>query len=76
MGYKEPFTLYQRKANKIKIIWYYMTYDEFGNRTSGKSTVQTSKAAAKQYVIELIKKGALVTKRNPTFSNYAENWWI
>ena len=76
MGYKEPFTLYPRKANKGKIIWYYRTYDEFGNRTFGKSTGQTSKAAAKQYVVELIKKGALVTKGNPTFSKYAENWWI
>jgi len=47
MGYKQPYNLYPRKTKGGKIIWYYRTYDDGGNRTSGKSTGQTSKTAAR-----------------------------
>jgi hypothetical protein len=76
MGYRESFTLYPRKATNGKRIWYYRIYDEFGRRTSGKSTGQTIKAAARQCVIELIKKGGPVAKKDTTFEKYAENWWV
>ena len=37
--------LYSRKDKGGKWIWYYRTYDKFGIRATGKSIVQTSKAA-------------------------------
>lgn len=76
MGYRDPFSLYPRKTKGGKIIWYYRTYDEYGKRTSGKSTGQINNSSARHYVTELIKKGALTTKGNITFSKFSEDWWI
>jgi integrase len=71
------YDLYPRQKTKHgRKIWYYRTYNEYGKRTSGKSTGQTSKTAAKEYVINLIKKDVLTTKGNPTFAEYAQDWWI
>ena len=76
MTYQDRFDLYPRKARGGKKIWYYRVYDEHGSRSSGKTTHQTRKTAARQFVINLIKKGALITKENPTFEEYARDWWI
>ena len=76
MVYREPFTLYPRKAKNGKKVWYYRIYNEHGERTSGRSTGQTSKAAARQYVIDLIKKGGPLRNKDKTFNKYAEDWWV
>ena len=48
MRLKQPYSLYKRKLKSGKEVYYYQTYDEFGNRTSGKSTGQATKTAATQ----------------------------
>ena len=68
--------LYPRKTKNGKKTWYYRTYNEYGKRTSGKSTGQTSKSAAKEYVINLIKTNVLTTKGNPVFAEYVQGWWV
>jgi integrase len=74
--YREPFTLYPRNTRNGKKVWYYRVYNEYGERTSGRSTGQTSKAAARQYVIDLIKKGGPLRNKDITFNKYAEDWWL
>jgi len=48
------FTLWDVQNNSFLFtrdngIWYYMTYDAFGKRTTKKSTGQTNKTAANKY---------------------------
>jgi len=73
---KEPFTLYSRKTNDGRNVWYYRTYDEYGIRTHGYSTAQTNKTAARMYCMRLYKEGKLIPDSNITFDVYTENWWI
>ena len=76
MRYKEPFTIFPRKNKTGKSVLYYQTYDESGKRTTARSTGQTSKAAARTYVIELLKSGKLVPKKDPIFRDYVSSWWL
>ena len=76
MRYKEPYTLYPVSKNGGKAIYYYRTYDENGKRTSGKSTGQTSKGAARTYVDQLIREGRFSTNKDKTFGEYSDGWWI
>jgi len=73
---KEPFTLYSRKTKDGRDVWYYRTYDEYGIRTHGYSTGETSKTVAKMYCMKLYKEGRLIPDSNILFSIYAENWWV
>jgi len=56
---QDRFDLYPRKTINGENLWYYRVYDEKGNRSSGKSTGQADKIAARQYVIDLIKRGGV-----------------
>jgi len=71
---REPFTLYSRKNKKGENVWYYRITDDTG-RSTGRSTFQTSKTAARTYVVNLIKDGKLPQK-DPRFSDFARDWWI
>ena len=51
-------------------IWYYRTYDEFGNRTNGKTTGKTSKTLAEKYCIELFKNDLLIPDSSMKLSDY------
>jgi len=62
--YREAFTLYCRKKHGQK-VWYWRTYDEYGDRTPGRSTGQTSKTLATRYVMELYRQGRLVPSADP-----------
>ncbi len=73
--YKESFTLYPRPRPKGPPVWYYRTYDEFGERTSGHSTGLTSKTLARQYCMELYRQGRLTPSSDPYFRDYAAPWW-
>ncbi len=75
MRYREPFTIFPRKNKSGKSVLYFQTYDENGKRTTARSTGQTSKAAARTYVIELLKAGNLVPKKDPIFKDYVSSWW-
>ncbi len=75
MRHREPYTIFPRKKKTGKSVFYYQTYDESGKRTTARSTGQTSKAAARTYVIELLKSGRLVPDKDPIFKDYVSNWW-
>ena len=76
MRHRQLYTLYTVQKNNGKKVYYYRTYDENGKRTSGKSTFQTSKEAARQYVDNLLSKGLLSSGPEIVFEKYAEDWWI
>jgi hypothetical protein len=76
MHYREPFTVFPRKTSKNRSVWYYRTYDEDGNRTTARSTGQTSKSAARAYCRELDKQGMLKPTKDISFAQFAEGWWI
>jgi integrase len=79
MRIRETYSLYKRKVPSGECVFYYRTYDEFGLRTCGHSTGQTSKTAAREFCNALLKAGNLVPgKRGRTFKNfkdYATDWW-
>lgn len=72
----KPFHLYKRPTRKKnKYIYYVQFYDEDGNRLSGRSTGQTTKAAAETWTYEQLKRGYIKTPKNITFGQYAQDWW-
>ena len=73
--YREPFSLFARKTKKGK-IWYYRSYDEYGNRTVGRSTGETSKTRARQYCCKLLLEGRIVPTKEISFAAYTTNWWL
>jgi len=77
MRVKEAFSLFPRKLKSGKVVFYYQCYDESGNRSSGLSTGQTTKTAARAYCMRLYREGNLfpVKQYIPTFEEYAHNWW-
>jgi hypothetical protein len=66
------FHLYKRPTSKEKkYVYYCRFYDpETGERLPGRSTGQTSKAAAENWAFEQIQKGKVVSHKsiNPDFS--------
>ncbi len=74
--YRQPFSLFSRKTKFGKKIWYYRTYDEYGQRTNGISTGCESKTRAHQYCMKLYRDDLLVPSADPFFRIFAENWWI
>ena len=73
--YKQNFSLYPRKLANGAIVWYYRTYTPDGIRTTGKSTMCSSKAKARMFCEELIRNNLLFDGSNLTFGMYAENWF-
>lgn len=63
MRFREPFSLYPRKSADGKLIYYYRTYTEKGDRTIGRSTGQTSKSGARKVCLELWKKNKLIPEK-------------
>ena len=72
----KPFNLYRRPTRNDKWIYYVQFYDDTWKRLTGKSTGQTSKAAAEAWAYEQLKNGRVITKKNITFGQYARDWWI
>jgi len=74
---RNDFTLYGRKVPSGKRVYYYYTYDEYGNRRGPWTTGLTSKTAARNYCHSLLKKGALIkdTKSTSLFKDYAADFW-
>jgi hypothetical protein len=72
---KKKFYLYKRQLKKGYI--YYVQYiDEYGNLLPGRSTGQTSKAAAEAWSNDRLQKGFISPDKNVAFSVYAQDWWI
>jgi integrase len=78
MRLKEAFSVFPRKLTSGKIVFYYQCYDENGCRSSGLSTGQVTKTAARAYCMQLYREGVLFPSAKlhiPTFEEYARNWW-
>jgi len=75
MPYK-PFTLYKRHITDGKHIYNVRFRDEEGNRLPGRSTSQTSKAAAENWAFKQLNKGLISPQKNITFGQYAKDWWV
>ena len=78
MRFKSSFSLYKRKVGRGKIVFYYRCYDKNGNRVCGHSTGQTSKTAAREYCMFLLKENRLVREKYqkmPTFKEFADGFW-
>ena len=58
MRHRNPFTLIKRGD-----VWYYRTYDEYGRRTTKRSTGQTNKTLAERYCFKLGQGGERVPSR-------------
>jgi integrase len=69
---RKPYTLYQREMSNGKKVWYYRTYDQFGKRTTGKTTHHTSKTKAEKYCIELFKEEMLIPDSSQNVSVYVK----
>lgn len=75
MRYRKPFTPLPRKIGKKKTVWYYRTYDNEENRTTARSTGQTSKTAARAYCDRLRMDGKLIANQALLFSDYVKDWF-
>lgn len=72
----KPFNIYKRPTTKKnKHIYYVQFYDEEGNRLPGRSSGQTSKAAAETWAHEQLKRGIITPQKEISFGKYAEAWW-
>jgi len=71
------FTLYFRKVPSGKRVFYYYAYDDEGERLGPWTTGETTKTAARNFCIRLIKLGRLLpgAKEMPTFAEYAADFW-
>ncbi len=73
----KPFNIYKRPTTKKNInIFYVQFYDDDGNRLPGRSSGQTSRAAAETRAHEQLKKGLISPMKDVTFGKYAEQWWV
>ena len=75
MRYRLEFSIYPRTMKSGKTIFYYRTYDEDGERTSGKTTGKTSRTAAKQWCQRQLKQGNLRSEKEIKFSDFSTKWW-
>ena len=73
--FKLNYSIYRRGLKSGLVIYYYRTYTPDGIRTNGKSTGCTSKAKARLYCDELLKKGLLYNGQNMAFAQYASGWF-
>ena len=71
---KRPFTMFRRARKSGRPVWYFQTYDEYGRRTTARSTGHTNRAAAEHYVAEVLNAG-IHTRPEIRFAAYAESWW-
>jgi integrase len=77
MRVKDVFSVFPRKLKSGKVVFYYQCYDENSNRSSGLSTGQVTKTAARAYCMRLYRDGNLFPKKQyiSTFEEYAAPWW-
>ena len=78
MRIRDDFTVFPRGMKSGKVIWYYQTYDENGQRTTAHSTGESTKTAAVKKCNALLKEGKLLEKernRIPSFREFAKGWW-
>ena len=72
---KGPFQLYRRKTRKSRTYKYYYRVWIGDKRSPGRSTGETSKTAARAYVIEKLKNGTLQVGSDPFLRDYLADFW-
>jgi integrase len=80
MRIKESYSLYKRCLSSGRVVFYYRTYDYNGNRTSGRSTGQSTRTAAREFCNRLLRENRLVPGQEecapaPFFRDYARGFW-
>jgi hypothetical protein len=73
MRVKDIFSVFPRKLNLGKVVFYYQCYDDNGNRSSGLSTGQVTKTAARAYCMKLYRDGNFQKGRKDITKAYADN---
>ena len=73
---RKDYSLYRRRTKDGARIWYYRTYDRYGQRTAGRTTGQTNRTLAERHCNALLRQGELVPVREIGFEAYAADWWI
>lgn len=73
---RKDFSLYRRRCKDGSRIWYYRTFDRYGQRTTGRSTGETNRTRAERYCNALLRTGQLVPIKEILFETYAADWWI
>lgn len=73
--YKEPYTIFPRKLNSGKVVYYYRTYSPDGRRSVAHSTGKANKTQARCYCAELLAKGQLYSPQGINFSAYAKGFF-
>ena len=72
---RRPVTYIKRATASGKPVWYYRFVDAEGARKT-RSTGQTSRAAAENFVAELLKADRLHEPADMTFGSFAQDWWV
>jgi integrase len=75
---KRPYSLYKRPTAKLHTFIYYCRFrDENGNYMSPISTLQFSKAAARNWADQKLKEGKIVLpgRRGTPFETFAAGFW-
>jgi integrase len=76
MRYRQAFTLYPRKMASGLVVYYYRIRDGYGQRSTGHSTGETTKTAARARCMELFRSGRLGVTTDPLFRTFAADWWV
>jgi IS1 family transposase len=71
------FTVFSRVVPSGKKVMYYHAYDENGKRVGPWTTGETSRTAARNYCVRLVREKRLIPNRSgiPIFAEYAKDWW-
>lgn len=75
MRVTEPYTIFPRKLNSGKTVYYYQFRDELNRRSTAKSTGCTTLASAKRFVQKLYNSGELTLNTKLSFSNYTKDFF-
>jgi hypothetical protein len=75
MRVKDVFSVFSRKPVSGKVVFYYQCYDDNGNHSSGLSTGQIAKTAARAYCMRLYREGNLFPNKHSYIRGIRRPWW-
>lgn len=75
MRVTEPYTLFPRKLNSGKTVYYYQFRDEVGRRSVPKSTGCVTLSSARRFCQKLYNTGLLTKSTDFLFENYMQDFF-
>ena len=75
MRLTEPYTIFPRKLSSGKTVYYYQYRDEFGRRSTAKSTGCTTLPQAKRFCQKLFNAGAFGDISNTNFETFTKDFF-